>query len=82
MLPTKVSEEKLYIATVGSKMRVCLPPNASDHIGIESGDFVAMIPDEYDGIPFLRMHPVKKDNFKISKQKKADIVNSSNNIQQ
>jgi len=79
-LSAKVSEEKLYIATVGSKMRVCLPPNASDHLGIGNGDFVAMIPDEYEGVPFLRMHPIKKENFKISNKKKADIVNSSNNI--
>ena len=76
----KVSEEKLYIATVGSKMRVCLPPNASNHISVEPGDYVTLIPDEYDGIPFLRMHPVKKENFKISQQKKADIVNSNNKL--
>lgn len=80
VLPAKISEEKLYIATVGSKMRVCLPINASSHIGIEQGDYVTLIPDEYEGIPFLRMHPVKKENFKISEQKKADIVNNSNNI--
>ena len=77
LLSVKISEEKLYIATVGSKMRVCLPPNASNHIGIEKGDYVTLIPDEYEGIPFLRMHPVKKDNFKISDGKKAEIVNNN-----
>ena len=75
-MPVKVSEEKIYVATVGSKMRICLPPNASNHISVGPGDYVTLIPDEDEGIPFLRMHPVKKDNFKLSAKKRADINNS------
>ena len=58
-------------------MRVCLPPNASAHIGIEPKDYITLIPDEFEGVPFLRLHPVKKENFKISDEKRADIVNNS-----
>ena len=79
-LVLNVSEEKLYIATVGSKMRISIPPNASSHISIKPGDYVTLIPDEFDGIPFLCVYPVKKENFKLSQQKKADIVNSNNKL--
>lgn len=80
-MSAKKSEEKLYIATVGSKMRVCLPPNASDHIHIIQGDYITLIPDTFEGVPFLRLHPVKKDNFKISDEKRAEIINNNSKIQ-
>lgn len=60
-------KSKLNIATVGSKNRVCLPPQTCTHMDVEQGDHLAFIlkRTKRDKKPYAQLVNVKAEHFEI-----------------
>lgn len=56
----------MNIATMGSKNRVCMPPNLVNHLEVKPGDKVVWIlgRNKQDK-PFAYMRGVKPENFEV-----------------
>ena len=70
-------EHELMIATIGSKNRVCLPPNLMDHLQAVAGEDIAFLLGTHkSGRSFAYIVPVKLDNFAIDSEEFEKIEKS------
>lgn len=60
------SASRLNIAKVGSKNRVCPPPETIAHLSIQPGDLLAFVlKTDKDGKNYATLHSVKEENFGV-----------------
>lgn len=61
------NEDGINIATIGSKNRVCLPPDTCDHLKAGQGDHLVFIlkHTQKDHKPYIAMLSVKPENFDV-----------------
>jgi len=71
------TSSKINIATVGSKNRVCLPPNLVKHHNIKPKDNIVWLPKkDRNGKPYSIMHAVKPENFEIEDDEVQTIADT------
>lgn len=60
----------LTIATIGSKNRVCLPPNTCSHLGTQQGDSLVFVHKftKKDKTPYVLMKGIKPENFEVEEE--------------
>lgn len=60
-------EDGINIATIGSKNRVCLPPDTCNHLKAGQGDHLVFVLKHTvkDKKPYIAMLSVKPENFDV-----------------
>lgn len=62
----EIHEDELVLVRIGSKNRVCLPPNLMEHLCTGVGGNLAFFRGKHeDGRPYAYLLPVTVDNLKI-----------------
>lgn len=71
-------EDGINIAMIGSKNRVCLPPDTCSHLHANQGDHLVFIlkHTKLDKKPYVYMMSVKPGNFEINEavDTMADVI--------
>lgn len=68
---------RVNIAKVGSKNRVCLPPNLVDFLGINEGDnTIWILKEDEKGRRFSYMNVVKPENFEVESEEVVSVIDT------
>jgi len=60
------SAGKLNVVKLGSKNRLCLPPESVAHIGIRPGDYATLnLKTDINNRNYIILLPVKEENFGV-----------------